>query len=110
MFSRPEPLLSFQVALQLSSWGWVDPVPDPLFLRKSGSAGNQTWDLWICSQELWPLDHRGGQTYMYYVYWNVFISVQAVCLYLSSELPIKKCDKNYRGSGYSCDLGGAVTN
>jgi hypothetical protein len=37
----------------------VDPVPDPL-LHKSGSAGNQTWDLWICSQELWPLDHTDG--------------------------------------------------
>jgi hypothetical protein len=30
---------------------------DPLLLRKSGSAGNRTR---ICSQELWPLDHRGG--------------------------------------------------
>jgi hypothetical protein len=38
----------------------VDPVPDPLLLRKSGSAGNQTRDLRICSQELSPLDHRGG--------------------------------------------------
>jgi hypothetical protein len=25
--------------------GWVDPVPDPLLLRKSGSAGNRTRDL-----------------------------------------------------------------
>jgi hypothetical protein len=41
-----------QVAPQLSSRGWVDPVPDPLLLRKSGSAGNQTRDLWICSQKL----------------------------------------------------------
>jgi hypothetical protein len=48
----------FQVAPQLYQWGWVDPVPDPLLLRKSGSAGNRTWYLWICSQELWPLDHR----------------------------------------------------
>jgi hypothetical protein len=29
----------------------VDPVPDPQLLRKSGSAGNRTRDLWICSQE-----------------------------------------------------------
>jgi hypothetical protein len=29
----------FQVAPQLYSRGWVDPVPDPLRLRKSGSAG-----------------------------------------------------------------------
>jgi hypothetical protein len=50
----------FQVAPQLYSWGWVNPVPHPLLLRKSGSAGNRTQNLWTCSQELWPLDHRGG--------------------------------------------------
>jgi hypothetical protein len=44
----------FQVAPQLYSGGWVDPIPDPLLLRKSGCAGNWTRDLWICSQELWP--------------------------------------------------------
>jgi hypothetical protein len=44
-----------QVAPQLYSWGWVDPVPDPLFLRKSGSSGNR---IWVCSQEFWPLYHR----------------------------------------------------
>jgi hypothetical protein len=49
----------FQVAPQLYSRGWVDPVPDPLLLRKSGIARNRNRDLWICSQELWPLDHRG---------------------------------------------------
>jgi hypothetical protein len=49
-----------QVAPQLSSRGWVDPVPDPLLLRKSGRVGNRTRDLWICSQKLWPLDYRGG--------------------------------------------------
>jgi hypothetical protein len=32
----------FEIAPQLSSRGWVDPVPDPALLRKSGSAGNQT--------------------------------------------------------------------
>jgi hypothetical protein len=32
----------FQVAPQLYSRGWMDPVPDPLLLRKSGSAGNRT--------------------------------------------------------------------
>jgi hypothetical protein len=37
----------FQVA-QLYSRGWLDPVPDSLFLRKSGSAENRTRDLWIC--------------------------------------------------------------
>jgi hypothetical protein len=33
---------SFQVAPQLYSRGWVDPVPDPLLLRKSDNAGNRT--------------------------------------------------------------------
>jgi hypothetical protein len=32
----------FQVDSQFYSRGWVDPVPEPLFLRKSGSAGNRT--------------------------------------------------------------------
>jgi hypothetical protein len=41
---------SFQVAPQLYSRGWVDPVPDPLLLRKSGSAGNRTRDLWILAR------------------------------------------------------------
>jgi hypothetical protein len=31
----------FQVAPQLS-WGWVDPIPDPLLLRKPGSTRNWT--------------------------------------------------------------------
>jgi hypothetical protein len=31
----------FQVAPQLYSQGWMDPVPDPLPLRKSGSAENR---------------------------------------------------------------------
>jgi hypothetical protein len=48
-----------QVAPQLYSRGWVDRIPDSLLLRKCGSAGNRNRDLWICSQELWPLDHGG---------------------------------------------------
>jgi hypothetical protein len=41
-FSGLEPLVFYQVASQLYSRGWVDPVPDPLLLRKSGSAGSRT--------------------------------------------------------------------
>jgi hypothetical protein len=47
----------FQVAPHLYSRNWVDPVPDPLLLRKSSIAGGRAL---ICSQRLWPLDHRGG--------------------------------------------------
>jgi hypothetical protein len=55
----------FQVAPQLYPRVWVDSIPDPLLLRKSGSARNRTRALWICSQELWPLGHRGGRIYWY---------------------------------------------
>jgi hypothetical protein len=34
-----------EIAPQLSSRGWVDTVPDPLLLRKTGSAGNRTREL-----------------------------------------------------------------
>jgi hypothetical protein len=44
----------FQVAPHLSSRGRLDPVPEPLLLRKSGSAGNRTRDLWVYSLKLWP--------------------------------------------------------
>jgi hypothetical protein len=48
----------FQVAPQLYSRGWVDPVPD--FSENLVAPGLEP-DLWICSQELWPLDYRGCQ-------------------------------------------------
>jgi hypothetical protein len=53
----------FQAAPQLYSRGWVDSVPEQLLLGNSCSAGKRTRDLWICSQELWPLDHRGRQSF-----------------------------------------------
>jgi hypothetical protein len=40
--SRPERYFFFQITPQLYSRGRVDPVRDPLLLRKSGSAGNRT--------------------------------------------------------------------
>jgi hypothetical protein len=48
----------FHVAPQLSPCGCVDPVPDPLFFRKSGIFANRTRDLRICSHEILPLDHK----------------------------------------------------
>jgi hypothetical protein len=81
----------------------VDAVPDPLLLRKSGNAGNRTRDLWICSQELWPLDHRGGLLYCeawikiqlhIFLCFNIFFSIlyfflhSRSPLYLLSYLPL----------------------
>jgi hypothetical protein len=37
----------FQIAPHVYSRGWVDPVPDPLLLRKCGSARNLIRDPWI---------------------------------------------------------------
>jgi hypothetical protein len=39
-----------QVAPQLYPQSWMDPVSVPVFLSKSGRAGNRNLDLWICSQ------------------------------------------------------------
>jgi hypothetical protein len=52
----------------------MEPVPNPLLLRNAGSAGNRTRDLWVCSQELWPLDHRGGPN-MSWVIWNRILNI-----------------------------------
>jgi hypothetical protein len=41
----------FHVAPQLTSRGWVNPVLNPLLLRKSGSAGNRTRDPCIWQPE-----------------------------------------------------------
>jgi hypothetical protein len=59
-----------QVALKLSSRGWVDPAPKPTTFKKSGRFGNRTRDLWICSQKLWPLDHTGGSKFIGSVNWS----------------------------------------
>jgi hypothetical protein len=40
----------FQVTPQLYSRGWVYPVPDPLLLRKSGSAGNRNRTSWYVAR------------------------------------------------------------
>jgi hypothetical protein len=63
-FLDSQPLLCYQVAPQLYSQGWVDSVPDPLLCFVV--SGNRTRDPWICSQELWPLDHRGGPSWPSY--------------------------------------------
>jgi hypothetical protein len=51
--------LFFQVAPQLYSRGWVDPVPDPLLLTKSGSAENRTQTSGSVARNAWPQYHRG---------------------------------------------------
>jgi hypothetical protein len=53
---------SFKSLLIYRHNGWMDQVSDILLLRISGSDGNRTRDLWVCSQEVWLIDHRSGIT------------------------------------------------
>jgi hypothetical protein len=81
----------FQVAFQLYSRGWVDPVPDPLHLEKSGSVENRTRTSWICSQELWLLDHRGCRDTHTHTHIYIYIYYKYVChiLYVSCLVRLK---------------------
>ena len=72
----------------------MDPVPDPLLLRKSGSAGNRTRDLCICSQKLWPLDHRGGQLFTLHLQKLKFASDVKKPPLLSAHY-FQKCNMHY---------------
>jgi hypothetical protein len=56
----------------------VDPVPDPLLLRKSGRAGNRTRDLWMCSQKL--LTTRPQRQFLNIRLKFFFSGVSIVCL------------------------------
>jgi hypothetical protein len=68
----------------------MDPVPDPLLLKKADSAGNRTRDLWVSSQELWPLDHRGG---LPVAHSNIFCQ-QIIYIYIYIPLFINRTDFN----------------
>jgi hypothetical protein len=68
------PYFFFQVAHHLFWWGWVDPVQDPLLLRKSGNVKIRTRDLWVCSQKFWPLDHRWNWNLMGHIsFWLMLV-------------------------------------
>jgi hypothetical protein len=72
--STPEKLLLRSSWSSLSSRRWVYYIPDTLLLRKSSTVGDRIRDLWICSQELWPLDHRGGLLSTYWTCMLQYIS------------------------------------
>jgi hypothetical protein len=92
--------LQISDALELACGrGWVDPVSDPLLLRKSGNARNRTRYLLICSQELWPLDHRGGPSLSYacvYVFLCVYPRARA---FVSAYYSISAFELVHRLSG-----------
>jgi hypothetical protein len=62
--SRPKPLLlvlcnSLIVFTRLSGPRSRPTTPQKMWLRRESNHDN-----WICSQDLWPLDHRGGKKYV----------------------------------------------
>jgi hypothetical protein len=87
-----------EIAPQLSSRGWVDPVPDPLLLRKSGSAENQTRNLWIYSQELWPLDHRCGMFTYEIIMQEIYFYVDIYILWHITPCSLWKANQQFGGT------------
>jgi hypothetical protein len=59
--SRPEPLLFLPSRSSIVLTRLSGPRSRSTTSQKSGSAGNRTRGLWVYSQEIRPLDHRGGQ-------------------------------------------------
>jgi hypothetical protein len=51
-FSKPRALLFHSNSSSVVFTRLSGPSSSPLLLRKSGGAGNRTWSIWICSQEL----------------------------------------------------------
>jgi hypothetical protein len=76
--------LFFQVAPRLYSRGWVDPVPDPLLLRKSGSVEDRTRTPGS-SQELTTRPQRRS-TFFYITYINS-VRTSHETQYISVVLP-----------------------
>jgi hypothetical protein len=62
---------SFQAAPQLSHEAERTPFQSHYYSENVVAPGNWTRNLWVCSQELWPLDHRGGRSLNNFFYWNL---------------------------------------
>jgi hypothetical protein len=58
----------------------VDPVPDPLLLRESGSAGNITRDLWVSSQELLTTEAVAEDTILFKIGRQCNLPLVGACL------------------------------
>jgi hypothetical protein len=59
-FYRPEPLLFLPSSSSIVLTRLSRPHSRPTTSQKIWQRQNSNPDLWICSQELWPLGYRGG--------------------------------------------------
>jgi hypothetical protein len=99
---------SIQVAPQLTSRGWVDPVPDTLLLRKSVSAGNRTRSSGSVARNS---DHliRGWSTWQrcHVVNWAIIINSQQaeiIAFYFLKNVFSQSRQHNYSLLPYLCFL------
>jgi hypothetical protein len=79
---------SFKELLIYPHKGWVDPVPDPLPLRKSCRAGSRTRDLWVSSQKVWRTEKlKVKHTYIgnCRLCWKEEAVYEAVAVWLTGE-------------------------
>jgi hypothetical protein len=95
-FSRPEPLLFLP-----SSCSIVLTRPRPTTSQKIWQSRESNPDLWICSQELWLLGHRGGPAKVYAFQKNksvqFYIGIKYGCvlgLWIHTILQLQNFKKN----------------
>jgi hypothetical protein len=76
-FSRPEPLLFLSSSSSIALTRLSGPRFRHTIFQKIWQSRETNPDLWICSQELWPLDHRGDPMIInilknYYIYTHIY--------------------------------------
>jgi hypothetical protein len=89
--SRPEPLLFLSSSSSLVLTRLSEPRSIPIIFQKIWWRRKSNPDLWICSQELWPLDHRGGEGFV----------IRTVVNRLQSEASVR-VNQRLRGKKQTC--------
>jgi hypothetical protein len=86
--SRPEPLLFLPSSSSIVLMRLSGPRSRPTISQKIWYRRKSNPDLWICSQELWPLDHRGGPNY----YLRIFI-IDVITLLIYKYIKMNSINK-----------------
>jgi hypothetical protein len=107
-FLDPEPLLfhSGSYSVILTRLSGTRSTTTTSKKKKSHSPENQTRDIWICSQELWPLDQRGGPPVHIRVQWSIKCthSVNTFLILMFSKSPKLTGDMSFLHPYYRSNL------